>query len=52
MPKKAGSVREVLIVFLGGCGGLRIGSQVLQYQSGSLLACFLEIFTQERWKGR
>ena len=53
MLKEAGSFRGVLvIVFFWGCGGLRIGSQVLQYQPGSLLACFLEIFTQERRKSR
>jgi len=38
--------------FFGGCGGLRTGPQVLQYQPGSLLAWLLEIFTQKRWKGR
>ena len=51
MPKEMGSIRGVLIVvFFQGCGGLRTGSQVLQYQRGSALACFLVIFTQERWK--
>jgi len=29
-----------------------MGSQVLQYQPGSLSACLFEIFTQERWMGR
>ena len=51
--KEAGSVRGVpIVVFFGGCGGLRTGPQVLQYQPGSLLAWLLEIFTQKRWKGR
>ena len=34
--------------FFGGCGGLRMVSQALQYQPGSLLACLLEIFALER----
>jgi len=29
---------DVPSCFFGGCGGLRMGSQVLQYQPGSLLA--------------
>jgi len=50
--KVAGSVRGgAHSCFFFGCDGLRMGSQVLQYQPGSLLAWLLEIFTQERWKG-
>jgi len=49
VPKEVGSIRGILIVVgFWGCGGLRMGSQALQYQPGSALACFLEIFTQEK----
>ena len=49
MLPEAGSIRGVLIVWgFWGCGGLRMGLQVLQYQPGSSLACCLEIFMQER----